>query len=314
MNEAITGSHNQTPTDSNITQSTGLTNTEPHGLPLSQDIYQTSPDYSGNSSAVGVDQYGKSGNICPSWSGYFRAEVDTRWSDLILILCGFVGGLVDGLAFNAWGNFASMQTGNTVFVALGVSGQPAYPAYLWAKSLISVATFVAGNIFFIHASRFLGALRRSTLIASFALQTSALFITVILVQIGVIDSKPEDPRAPIQWMQVIAIALLAFQAAGQIVASRVLAFDEIPTVVLTTLLCDLLVDPKLYARPWKANPKRNRRVGAFLALFLGAMTAGGLVKVSGMSTALWVASALKAGITVSWFFWRERVTTGCEEV
>ncbi|KAL1874186.1 hypothetical protein Plec18167_006123 [Paecilomyces lecythidis] len=206
-----------------------------------------------------------------------------------------------------------MQTGNTVFVALGVSGQPDYPAYLWAKSLISIATFVTGNIFFIHTSRFLGALRRSTLIASFALQTMALFTAVLLVQTGVVEPKPEDPRAPIQWMQVVAIALLAFQAAGQIVASRVLAFDEIPTVVLTTLLCDLLVDPKLYASPWKANPKRNRRVGAFLALFLGAMTAGGLVKVSGMSTALWVASALKASITLCWFFWRERVvTTGCE--
>lgn len=84
-----------------------------------------------------------------------------------------------------------------------------------------------------------------------------------------------------------------------------LAYDEIPTVVLTTLLCDLLVDPKLYESPWKANPKRNRRIAAFLALFLGAMTAGGLSKVTEMAASLWLAMGLKLGITVSFFIWKD---------
>lgn len=106
-------------------------------------------------------------------------------------------------------------------------------------------------------------------------------------------------------MQVLPISLLAFQAAGQIVASRVLAYDEIPTVVLTTLLCDLLIDPKLYDRPWKVNPKRNRRIAAFLALFLGAMTAGGLSKVAEMTASLWLAMGLKSGIMASFFVWKD---------
>lgn len=166
--------------------------------------------------------------------------------------------------------------------------------------------FIVGNIFFINASRLLGPLRRSTLIASFALQTAALLAATLLVHTGVVAPKLEDPAAPIEWMQVIPLSLLAFQAAGQIVSSRILAFDEIPTVVLTTLLCDLLVDGKLYVRPWRANPKRNRRIAAFLALFLGAMTAGGLVKVSGMSSALWLAAGLKGSVTLVWFFWRKK--------
>lgn len=201
--------------------------------------------------------------------------------------------------------YVNRETGNTVFIALGVSGQPEYPAFLWAKSLIALSVFLLSNIFFIHLCRALNPLRRSTLILLFGLQTAALIVAASVVQGGIVSPKPEDPRAPIQWNQIIPISLLAFQAAGQIVASRLLAFDEIPTVVLTTLLCDLLVDTNLYTRPWSANPKRNRRIAAFLALFMGAMTAGGISKTTGMASSLWLAVALKSSITLSWFVWKE---------
>lgn len=143
--------------------------------------------------------------------------------------------------------------------------------------------------------------RRSTMIISFGIQTLALLATAILIQLNVILPKPEDPRAPIEWMQILPISLLSFQAGGQICASRILGLDEIPTVVVTTLLCDLLVDPKLTA---KCNPKRNRRIGAFLALFFGAMTAGGLSKTTGMASSIWFAMGLKLSITLGWFVWR----------
>ncbi|OJJ61191.1 hypothetical protein ASPSYDRAFT_87744 [Aspergillus sydowii CBS 593.65] len=246
-----------------------------------------------------------------SLSRHMRCNIDPHYADIFLIMCGFVSGLVDGLSFNAWGSFSSMQTGNTVFIALGVSGQPAYPAYLWAKSLIAVTVFIMSNVLFIQVGRALGSRRRSTLIISFAVQTAAILAAALLVQLDVVDPKPEDPRAPIQWMQVLPISLLAFQAGGQIVASRVLEFDELPTVVLTTLLCDLLVDPNLGAA-LKANPKRNRRVGGFLALFLGAVTAGGLSKVTEMAASLWLAMGVKLIITVSWFIWKGERTKRTE--
>lgn len=49
--------------------------------------------------------------LCSSTSRYFLANINTGWTDMLLIICGFVSGLVDGLSFNAWGNFSSMQTG-----------------------------------------------------------------------------------------------------------------------------------------------------------------------------------------------------------
>lgn len=44
-------------------------------------------------------------------SRYMGMELDTSHADIVLIVCGFVAGLVDGLSFNAWGSFSSMQTG-----------------------------------------------------------------------------------------------------------------------------------------------------------------------------------------------------------
>lgn len=44
-----------------------------------------------------------------SISRYFLADIITKWTDVLLIVCGFVSGLVDGFPFNAWGNFSSMQ-------------------------------------------------------------------------------------------------------------------------------------------------------------------------------------------------------------
>ena len=47
-------------------------------------------------------------------SRYLQARINTEWTDVLLIICGFVSGLVDGLSFNAWGSFSSMQTGASI--------------------------------------------------------------------------------------------------------------------------------------------------------------------------------------------------------
>jgi hypothetical protein len=42
---------------------------------------------------------------------YLLSEIDATWSDLPLIGCGYVSGLIDALSYNAWGNFSNMHTG-----------------------------------------------------------------------------------------------------------------------------------------------------------------------------------------------------------
>lgn len=66
---------------------------------------------SGGSTAVSLSGNPDDNSVPATLSRHFRANIDTTHTDLILIICGFVGGLVDGLSFNAWGSFSSMQTG-----------------------------------------------------------------------------------------------------------------------------------------------------------------------------------------------------------
>ncbi|DAA75588.1 TPA_exp: Uncharacterized protein A8136_1662 [Trichophyton benhamiae CBS 112371] len=241
----------------------------------------------------------------PIPSGNSSLTMITGWADDIEA-CAFISGVIDSAAFNAWGSFANMQTGNVVFLALGVSGQPPTPPNRWAKSLIAIGSFAIGVLFFRYASTFLRPLRRSTLVASFALQTTAILVSSILVETGVVDSSIEVSTRGVHWIQVLPISILAFQAAGQIVTSRLLGIDEIPTVVLTTLLCDLLMDKKLFSiRPrWKLTDFRTRRLLTLLAAFSGAMLSGGLSKVSGLSASLWLAAGIKSAVTLCFILWR----------
>jgi hypothetical protein len=42
---------------------------------------------------------------------YLLSEIDTTWSDLPLLGCGYVSGLIDALSYSAWGSFSNMHTG-----------------------------------------------------------------------------------------------------------------------------------------------------------------------------------------------------------
>lgn len=177
---------------------------------------------------------------------------------------------------------------------------------LWAKSLTAIFAFLVGTFIYVYGSRILGPKRRLTLLLSFALQTSTLLGAALVTQL--VAPMPDDPTA-LEWRKAVAISLLSFQSAGQIAASRFLGYPEIPTTVLTILVCDLFVDTNLFQRPLSANPKRNRRIGALFAHFLGAMTAGGMAKDIGLPGGLWLAASLKGALTLAWLAWAGKNST-----
>ncbi|KAI1955820.1 hypothetical protein LOZ58_006631 [Ophidiomyces ophidiicola] len=72
---------------------------------------------------------------------YFQEDVDTKHTEVVLLVCSFISGVVDSAAFNAWGSFASMQTGNMVFLALGAFGQPPEPQL---RAVLHVYVALAG--------------------------------------------------------------------------------------------------------------------------------------------------------------------------
>lgn len=243
-----------------------------------------------------------------------RGEIDKNYADIPVCLCSLVSGLCDSVAFNASSVFVSMQTGNTVFLALGTAGLPSNVRLLWLRALCSIAAFIAGVFLFSQATRRARPTAKGTLAASFLAQGLLVWAAAALAQGGAAPSFASldaaealarsgewDPRG------LAVVVLLALGFGGQIVASRQLGFNEVPTNVLTSLYCDLFSDPALLA-PWRQNPKRNRRAAAALLMLAGAVAGGWLSRSrgggAGLPVALWVGGAVKLGIAVAWAAWK----------
>lgn len=132
-----------------------------------------------------------------------------------------------------------------------------------------------------------------------------MFIAASIIQAGVVDGSLPNVanNTDIEWKSIIPIALLSFQSSGQMVGSRILNMSEIPTVVVTSVLCDFASDPAI-ASPLRANVKRNRRVLAFSGILVGAVAGGWISKATGeIQTVLWIAGGIKTIVTISWMLW-----------
>ena len=140
---------------------------------------------------------------------------------------------------------------------------------------------------------------------SFAIQALVIILTAGLVQGKIISSdlvrNVEKSTGTPPWNQEVPIVLLSIQSAGQIVASRTLGFNEIPTVVITSLLCDLMSDPRLFLL---RNEKRDRRIIAFVLTLIGAIIGGWVTKATQqIAPSLWISAGIKFALAGAWGFW-----------
>lgn len=171
-------------------------------------------------------------------------------------------------------------------------------------AVTSIVCFIVGSFIFSRLQRFLEPLRRSTMMASFALQALLCFTSATLAQVGVVPLNASD-LLPNNLIVLVPIGLLSLQAAGQTVVSRILGFSEMPTVVLTTTYCDLGFDPKL-AVPPSQNIKRNRRAVAVILLLGGAMLGGVLTQKSAVTHTLWVCGGIKTILVLVLAAWKRK--------
>ncbi|KAL4920509.1 hypothetical protein BDW62DRAFT_176634 [Aspergillus aurantiobrunneus] len=250
------------------------------------------------------DGYKKPTKTAAPWS--LSQSVSPKYADLICLILCFITGLCDSAAYNAWSCFLAMQTGNTIFLGLGASSQPANKPWGWLKSLISIVFFFTGCSLFALYGRTLGPRKRLTLFTSFLAQAILIVIAVALIEADLIPHTADDAASLTGgrlFLELIPIALLAFQSAGSIAAARALGYNEIPTVVLTSVYFDVASDSALFGGV-AANVKRNRRVGSVVCLLVGAIVGGWLSRShGGMESALWVSAGVKGVLGVGWLGW-----------
>ncbi|KAH8766189.1 hypothetical protein F5883DRAFT_98032 [Diaporthe sp. PMI_573] len=250
-----------------------------------------------------VAQVGSSKSLTSRLRKAAGAEVRRDWADVVLIFCYIITGMLDSSAISDWGSFVSMQTGNTVYIGLGLAAPT--ESTRWIKSGTSLGFFCIGSFFFSRFHRRLGPKKRATLIASFTLQATLCIIAASIVTFGPGSAKSDNKDA-ITWDVLVPIALVAFQACGQAVTSRALKYNALTSVVLTSIYCDLFSDAELFRAD---NAERNRRVGAPSMCLVGAIL-GGLFAHSrfGIAGAMWAASALKVFIIIVWLLWPGEAT------
>ncbi|KAL2843240.1 hypothetical protein BJX68DRAFT_278084 [Aspergillus pseudodeflectus] len=236
---------------------------------------------------------------------HLKAEIDPQHADLLLLLCYTITGLLDSSAVFIWGSFVSMQTGNTVYLGLGISGlDESGRSQRWLKSLISIASFCLGSFLFalLHHSRVVlrSPRQRGALFFSFLLQMACVAVAATIVTL-----EKQSKSDPLSWKIAVPLALVAFQSSGQAVTSRVVGYSSLTSVVLTSIYCDLFSYPALALTTTSAGGGKKgdewRRLGAVLALF-GGILVGGLWAKSevGLKGALWTAVVLKGGIAGAW--------------
>jgi len=232
----------------------------------------------------------------PGWRKSMTASVHRDWADVVLLICYIITGLLDSASISTWGSFVSMQTGNTVYIGLGLAAP--HESTRWIKSGVSLISFCVGSICFSRFHWWFTPSRRWVLCVSFLVQMGLVIVAAAILTWG---PKSANEREDIGWNVLVPIALVAFQSCGQAVTSRALQYNALTSVVLTSIYCDLFSDVKLLAAH---NVERNRRLAAPVLLLFGAVM-GGVIAHSPIGTAgvLWIAAGFKLFVVVSWFSW-----------
>ncbi|KAE8155653.1 hypothetical protein BDV40DRAFT_310824 [Aspergillus tamarii] len=192
------------------------------------------------------------------------SDINPKHRDLILLFCYVITGLLDSSAVFVWGSFVSMQTGNTVYLGLGLMG--ADKNIRWLRALISIASFCVDLFCFVFFHRQFSFRRRWVLCLLFTIQILCVATAATIVTIYQISRN-----SLLTWKVIVLLMLVAFQSSNQAVISRVLQFNNLTSVVLTSVYCDLFSSPELPPLSMLYGVENRRRGGAVVYLLLGTM-------------------------------------------
>lgn len=216
--------------------------------------------------------------------------MDPRRPTRALLILTFATGVIDAASFLALGGvFAAMQTGNVIFLGIGIVGAGDAPVL---APLIGLAAFMVGGVVAATAMHRRGSSTKAganILLLWLALEVALLASVAVLALL--IDVTPGHISA------YCPIALLSLTMGLRNSAVRGSAGPNLATTVLNLALTAVTPD----ALPGLANQADLReRAAAFVAILAGAFTGALLVKSSlSLAMVLAAAAALGAALTIA---------------
>ena len=187
------------------------------------------------------------------------ADAGERSLLAVLLVLTLLSGLIDGVCYLGLGRvFTANMTGNVVVLGFAAAGAPGFSV---TASLTSLGLFLVGAVCGGRISAHVS--RRSGLLTT-AVGLEATFVAAAAIVAFAATSVATG------WARYTTIAILAFAMGIRNAVIRRLAVRDMTTTVLTMTLTGLAADSSLAGG---SNPAAGRRIGAVLAMLIGA-TAG----------------------------------------
>ncbi|THH08836.1 hypothetical protein EW145_g2442 [Phellinidium pouzarii] len=242
-----------------------------------------------------------------SWKAYLTEDVDPALSTSPLASFCFMTGFIDAISFSAVFVWCGFQTGNTVQLSLALARlfSPGNTDFSFRiadrQALVSLVTFLGGASIGRIGDK-VGSNTRAWLFTGTLIQalfTMAAAVTVWQGGQGSIAAVRGDPA----WTNALSYIALGFASASiglQGIMGKRVNSQFATTVVLTTVWCELLSDPKLFRRGFIIT--RDHKFLAIFALFLGGFIGRAILDQIGSAGAFGVGTGIRLLIALGWLF------------
>ncbi|KLO09462.1 hypothetical protein SCHPADRAFT_833992 [Schizopora paradoxa] len=232
-------------------------------------------------------------------------KIDPKRCTAPLAAFCFMTGYIDSISFSAIFVWCGFQTGNTVQLALALArlfspGQTDFSFRIADRqALTSLLTFLAGASLGRLGDK-IGNNTRLWLFLGTFIQTLFTMAAAIAAWKGNQPSVAESRGDP-AWTDTLTFVAIGFMSAAvglQGIMGKRVNSQFATTVVLTTVWCELMSDPKLFAR--KVVVTRDHRVLAVFALFIGGFVGRALLDQIGSAGALGIGTGIRFLIALIW--------------
>ncbi|EMD30979.1 hypothetical protein CERSUDRAFT_89537 [Gelatoporia subvermispora B] len=241
---------------------------------------------------------------------HFMGDVDPVQSTLPLSAYCFMTGFIDSISFTAVFVWCAFQTGNSVQLALalarlfsGPAGQRDTSFHIADKqALTSLLTFIFGSFIGRIGDR-MGCKSRAWL--SLGTMIQALFtMAAALAAWKSGQGSVADDRGDPAWTNALTFVAIGFMSASmglQGIMGKRVNTQFTTTIVLTTVWCELMADPKLFSLNRRIISRDHKVIG-ILSLFVGGFVGRALIDAIGSPGTLGIGCGFRVLIAVWWLF------------